>query len=160
MKLNLGAGEDQRPGFKNIDIRSLPGLDYIQDVVTLNQFENNSVSFIVAQHLLEYLPRKSLLPFLTECRRVLRNKAALEIRVTDYSLLTKQLYLNDISKEMGLYHEMVLALLYGKQEHEYDIRYNGFSSEFLQGVLVGAGFRTINLAKEDFDIILTSIKED
>ena len=29
MKLEFGAGERQTPGFKNVDVRDLPGIDYV-----------------------------------------------------------------------------------------------------------------------------------
>lgn len=155
--LNLGCGLDLRPGFVNIDIQDLPNVDKVSDVTKLD-WEDNSVDFIVAQHILEYLPRRCLMPALLEWKRVLKLDSPLEIRVTDLSHLTKSLYLNDISKEMGLHHEMVISLLYGKQKNPYDIRYNGFTSDFLQGLLMGLGFTLNNVVKEDFDVIITVVK--
>ncbi len=158
LKLNLGCGIDIRPGFVNIDIQSFPGVDLIADVSLLDEFKDESVDFLVAQHVIEYIPRKVLIPALLNWRRVLKPKAPLEIRVTDLSNLTKSLYLNDISQEMGLHHEMVISMLYGKQKNPYDIRYNGFTSDFLQGLLTGLGFELNNVVKEDFDVIITVVR--
>lgn len=158
LKLNLGCYKDLRPGFVNIDIQDFPGVDLIHDASTLLMYQTDSVDFIVAQHLIEYIPRKLTLSTLTEWRRVLKPKAPVEIRTTDLAIVTRSLYLNGISDEMGLHHEMVVSLLYGKQKDSFDLRYNGFTSDFLQGLLTGVGFKIINVVTEDYDVIITALK--
>jgi len=159
VRLNLGSGEDNRSNFVNIDIRNLPGIDIVTDAANLKAgFANDSVDFIVAQHLLEYIPRNKMLPALTEWKRVLKPGALLEIRVLDIAAVTKALYLNSVSKEMGLHHEMVLALLYGTQDNVYNTKLNGFTNEFLQGVLTGLGLTVVHTVEEDYDIIITAKK--
>lgn len=92
---------------------------------------------------------------LLEWKRVLKLGCDMEIRVTDISKLTRALYLNQVSNEMGLHHEMVLAMIYGAQTNQWDIRYNGFTSDFLQGVLTGIDFTIIGVAFEEYDVILS-----
>ena len=159
-KLNLGCGIDVREEeYINIDIQPLPDIDLVADVMELHFIPDGSISYIVAQHLLEYIPRPRMVETLNEWKRMLSVDSVLEIRVTDIGLVTKQLYLNDqVSKEMGLHNEMVLSLLYGKQLDEYDTRYNGFTSEFLQGVLTGCGFKIIGVVHEDYDVIISAMK--
>jgi predicted SAM-dependent methyltransferase len=159
VKLNLGCGTDIRPGFINIDIQEFPGVTKICDAIALSEFENDSVDFIVAQHLLEYIPRKHILSALAEWFRVLKKNAPLEIRITDLANVTRSLYLNGISDEMGLHHEMVVSLLYGKQRDQYDVRYNGFTPDFIQGVLVGVGYTINNVVLESYDVIITVVKQ-
>jgi ubiquinone/menaquinone biosynthesis C-methylase UbiE len=159
VKLNIGCGEDIREDFVNIDVQSFPGVQKIRAGNDLHDYADNSVDFIVASHLLEYIPRKEMLSYLTEWQRVLKPECALEIRVTDLAQLTKALYLNTISKEMGLHHEMVLSLIYGRQSTDHDIRQNGFTGEFLQGILTGLGFRIVNSVVEEYDIIVTAVKQ-
>lgn len=154
-KVNLGSGEDVRKGFLNIDIRDLKGVNFVADVRDLKEIESDSVLFLVAQHLLEYIPRADMLSTLKEWYRILKPKGRLEIRTTDIAKLTQSLYLNNISTELGMTEEMVLSLLYGQQLHEYDIRYNGFTSLFLQGILKGIGFTIEHNVYEDLDFILT-----
>ena len=158
VQLNLGCWTDIRPGFVNIDIQDYPGVNRVQDATSLSEWSSNTVDFIVAQHLLEYIPRKQMIPALTEWLRVLKKDAPLELRVTDLGNLTRSLYLNGISDEMGLHHEMVISLLYGKQKDKHDVRYSGFTSDFLQGVLVGIGYTINNVVIEGYDIIITAIK--
>jgi len=155
-KLNLGCGTDIRDEYVNIDIQSFPGINLIADVSDLNLISDESVEYIVAQHILEYIPRPRMVKTLNEWRRVLALGGVLEVRVTDMGLVTKQLYLNEVSKEMGLHTEMVVALLYGKQIDDHDTRYNGFTSEFLQGILAGCNFSIIGVTHEDYDVIISA----
>lgn len=154
-KVNIGCGNDIRDKFLNIDIQEFKGVDFVCDARDLEVIEDNSVKFLVAQHLLEYIPREDMVPTLQEWYRVLLPGGLLEIRTTDISKLTQALYLNNISPELGMTDEMVISLLYGQQLNKYDIRYNGFTSSFLQGVLKGIGFSIENNTYEDLDFILT-----
>lgn len=160
-KLNLGCGgSDIRTDAVNVDIQMFSGVDAAMNAFDLRVIDNDSVDFIVVQHLLEYIPRKHMLAAINEWRRILKPRVGhLEIRVTDISQLTKAMYLCGISKEMGLSDEMVIALLYGQQLDEYDIRYNGFTSSFLQGLLTGCGLVVVNNVIEDIDIIITGCKQ-
>lgn len=158
-RVNLGCGgEDVRDKFLNIDIQEFDGVDFVCDARDLKEVENDSVKFLVAQHLLEYIPRSDMVNTLKEWYRILSSDGHLEIRCTDISKLTQALYLHNISPELGMTDEMVISLLYGQQLHEYDIRYNGFTSSFLQGVLKGIGFVIEHNTYEDLDFIITAKK--
>lgn len=159
VKLNLGCGRDIRGGFTNIDVANYPDINMQADARKLDMYLDNSVDFIVAQHLLEYIPRKHMVLSLREWYRVLKPNGELEIRVTDLALLCRNLYQNGISPEMGMAEEMVTALIYGRQSNNWDIKYNGFTAGTLQGVMYGVGFRAIsNVAREDLDVIVTGVK--
>jgi ubiquinone/menaquinone biosynthesis C-methylase UbiE len=159
-KLNLGCGGiDIRPDFVNVDIQMFKGMDAAINAFDLRVMNDDSVNFIVAQHLLEYIPRQHMVTAILEWKRILEPEGMLEIRVTDLSQLTKALYLNSVSSEMGFSDEMVISLLYGQQLDAFDIRCNGFTPHFLQGVLVGLGFRVVSLVAEDLDFILTACKK-
>ena len=159
IKLNLGCGpQDIRPDYVNIDIVDYPGVDKVADARNLSFYENDSVEYIVAQHLLEYIPRKDMSSTLREWHRVLKQDSHLEIRVTDIATIFKSAFHNSISGEMGIPVEMVLSLLYGKQENENDIKLNGFSATYLQGVLSVLGFSCTNMVYENYDIILSAKK--
>ena len=153
--LNLGCGPlDIRPNCINIDIQPFNKDIRKEDVRNL-PFQNNYADYIVAQHILEYIPRRDMINTLKEWIRVLKPGHNMEIRVTDIGLLTKAMYLNQVSSEMGIYHEMVLALLYGAQICEYDTIYNGFTTEYLQGIIVGIGCNTIGINYEGHDVIIS-----
>ena len=156
-KLNLGSGTDIRPDYLNIDIVPYNGTNILCDIRHL-PLEDSSAEYIVAQHSLEYLPRRDVVPSLKEWRRVLKPGCHLEIRVLNLPALVKALFLNSISGEMGLPAEMVLALLYGGQKDKYNIIQSGFTSELLQGMLAGLGFQIASIVMEEHDIIVSAVK--
>jgi SAM-dependent methyltransferase len=158
-KINLGCGGDIRSDFVNMDIQLFPDIDAGMNAFDLRVIKDDSIDFIVVQHLLEYIPRKHMLSAINEWKRILRPEGHLEIRVVDLDFLMRSKYLNGVSKEMGLHSEMVISLIYGQQLNEYDIRYNGFDSELLEGILIGCGFSIANKVKEDIDIIVTGYKK-
>ena len=157
-KYNLGAGTDIRPGFINVDIQKFPGIQKKANVMSMPDIPDSSAEFIVAQHILEYIPRLMMIPTLKEWVRILQKDGVLEVRVTDLGELTKAMYLNQISGELGLHHEIVLSLIYGRQDDSWDIRYNGFTSDFLQGILRGLGLEITNATREDYDVIVSAKK--
>ena len=56
MKLEFGAGERQTPGFKNVDVRDLPGIDYVCEAWKIDeQVEENSVDQVHSRHFMEHL---------------------------------------------------------------------------------------------------------
>ncbi len=58
MKLHIGCGERFLPGYKHIDARAFPHVDYVTDKLdNLPMFKDNSVDEIYACHLLEHMPR-------------------------------------------------------------------------------------------------------
>lgn len=156
--LNLGCGTDIRDKFINIDINDYPGTDIVADVRFLNMIKDGTVDFIVAQHLLEYIPRKDMMSTILMWRRKLKYEGIIEIRVGDIAAIAKSMVLNDTQDGRGVSNEMVISLMYGKQRDKYDIRFNGFSKSYLEGILVACEFEIINIDSEEFDFIITIMK--
>lgn len=76
-RLNLGSGTDVRPGWVNLDIAPLPGVDVVHDLSELPlPFPDASFSTIVAKDILEHL---DWIPVLRELHRILRPGGRLEI---------------------------------------------------------------------------------
>ena len=77
MKLNLGCGKKLKEGFINVDIEN-PA----DKIVDLNkypyQFEDNSIDYILAEHIIEHLQNPN--KFLEEIHRILKvgGKARIE----------------------------------------------------------------------------------
>jgi hypothetical protein len=55
--LNLGCGFDKRPGYTNVDMNSFHSPDLVCDVLDLSVLPKNYYVEIVAQDILEHLPR-------------------------------------------------------------------------------------------------------
>lgn len=84
IRLDLGSGGKQRPGFYAVDHLMLPGVDIIAD---LNQafslLPDNSVCELYSRHTLEHV--QQFLPLMREIHRVCRADAVIEIIVPHFS---------------------------------------------------------------------------
>lgn len=89
MKLHLGCGKRDFPGFTNIDLADYPHIHYKRSADDLSPFENESVDLIYASHVLEYFPLAQVSKVLAEWRRVLKPGGILKLAVPDFENLTK-----------------------------------------------------------------------
>jgi SAM-dependent methyltransferase len=158
-KVNLGCGEDIRnSGFLNIDVRCLEGVDFVCDIRNLDVIDDDTFEYVVAQNVFQYIPRTDMLKTLIEWKRVIKPEGHLEIRLPNDDKFCQMRNLNNISPELGISFEMINALRYGQQLHEYDIVLNAFTPDFLNGILVAIGFKNIRYSSEDFDFIMVAQK--
>ena len=137
LKLHLGCGDRILPGFINIDIRELPGVDVSGcDAADLRRFESSSVDLIYACHVLEHFPRAKTLGVLIEWNRVLRPGGVLRIAVPDWDA-TVRVYRQ--TKD----YENLLNWIYGGCLHVNDRHYRQFTFAGLKTLLVEAGFKRV-----------------
>lgn len=81
MKLNIGAGAERFPGFKNVDFDERENPDYNFNVEKdVWPFEDNSVEEIIANHVLEHLG-DGFMHCMQEMYRVLKHGSSIHIRV-------------------------------------------------------------------------------
>lgn len=72
MKLHIGCGNRNLPGWKHYDIRKVDNhINYVGKAEDLSQFPDNSVEEIYACHLLEHFGRNEVDNVLKEWNRVL-----------------------------------------------------------------------------------------
>ena len=77
LRLHLGCGQAPIPGWVNIDVQALPGVDRVLDV--RDGLPYRDVAAIYAEHFLEHLDVAEGLACLAECRRVLALDGILRI---------------------------------------------------------------------------------
>ena len=69
LRLNLGAGMRSKPGFYNVDLLPLPGVDIVADLNDpLDALPDNCVEEIFSRHTLEHVSQ--FLPLLAEMHRI------------------------------------------------------------------------------------------
>ena len=144
MKLHIGCGEKYLPGYKHVDARNFPHVDYVTDKLDkLEMFENDSVDEIYACHILEHFPRVAMKPgkgggspLLKEWRRVLKVGGILRIAVPNFESIVEE-YLS--SRNL----ELVMGLLYGGQNYEYNFHYQTYDFKRLSALLKDAGFSEV-----------------
>ncbi len=134
IKLNLGCGEEIKSNYINID-KYNDKADLRIDVCNLKRFRDNSVSEILASHILQHIPRSLTKNALREWYRVLEDNGTIKIRVPNFELYLKQ-WLNsnsDYRYDLGLCH------ILGYEREGYP-HYNGFTPEKIKMLLTESGF--------------------
>jgi SAM-dependent methyltransferase len=82
-KLNLGCGRDIRPGYVNLDLAKIPGLDVVADLERFLPFRDDAFDEVFSSHVLEHV--RDLIPLLGELARICRPGAVLRIEVPHLS---------------------------------------------------------------------------
>ncbi len=149
-KLHLGCGKKYIPGFIHVDLADYPHIDYRRDVSDLSIFEDNSIELIYACHVLEHFKRYEVEKVLNEWHRVLVPSGILRLAIPDFEavVLVYEKY-KDI--------ELVMGLLYGGQQYEYNFHHVLFDFKYLEKLLKKAGFKNIhrydwrNTVHRDYD---------
>ena len=84
MKLHVGCGDVIIPGWTNLDIEELPGVDINDDIRTLEKIQNNSCDIIYASHVLEHVGRNEFGNVLRVWNRKLKINGVLRLAVPDF----------------------------------------------------------------------------
>ena len=138
IKLHIGCGTKNLPGWKHFDIRKIDDhIDCVGTAGDLLQFADNSISEIYACHLLEHFGRHQVDAVLAEWSRFLTDGGVLHIAVPDFEA---------IIAEYGQHKDLpsILGLLYGGQNYEYNFHYICFDFSDLRTRLEKAGFTQIS----------------
>lgn len=83
MKLHLGCGNDYKKGYVNCDISPEVKPDRIVDLERELPFKDNSISEIVANHVLEHV--QNFVPLVHEFHRVCKKGVKIKIKVPFYA---------------------------------------------------------------------------
>ncbi len=142
MKLNLGAGDERREGWVNVDLRA-DVADVVADVRHL-PFYDCVAGEIVAQDVLEHFSCDDTLAILKEWRRVLKPEGFLTLRVPNMHALAME-----IVKHWGdpfLY--TLIENIYGGHRWgpggSWDAHHWGWTPGSLRTDLMAAGFLVLN----------------
>jgi predicted SAM-dependent methyltransferase len=133
MKLNLGARTTKIPGFKNVDIKKMPGVDIVADISML-PLRDNTVDEIYASHCLEHFSHTMTVDVLKEWYRVLKKAGKLELAVPNFDQAIK-VYLTT-----GMLTDWLRNFLWGDQIYREAYHYTCFTKPTLMECLSEAGF--------------------
>lgn len=136
VRVNLGCGPIDIPGYVNVDMLPLPHVHYVCGVQRLNVFADASIDLLYACHVLEHVPRRELGETLAEWRRVLKPGGLLRISVPDFDLLLAMR-----AAEGSL--ASIQDPLFGSFEHAYDLHHSAFDAASLGARLTEAGFGSV-----------------
>ena len=137
IKLHLGCGNRYIPCFVHVDLADYPHIDYKSDVSDLSMFEDNSADLIYACHVLEHFKRYEVGRVLKEWHRVLKRGGILRVAVPDFEAIVKV-----YEKYRDI--ELIMGLLYGGQDYEYNFHHVGFDLKYLEKLFKKVGFKNIH----------------
>lgn len=139
MRVNLGCGHITAPGYINVDMRNLPGVDVVAEVGNL-PFEPDSLDEISSTHLLEHFPqeelRRRLLPY---WRGLLKPRGLFRAVTPDGAAMLT--HAADGSYAFSDFREV----LFGSQDYEGDFHFNLLTPHSLRELVQDAGFVDVDI---------------
>jgi ubiquinone/menaquinone biosynthesis C-methylase UbiE len=156
-KLNLGCGFDLREGHLNVDFQDFHKPDMLGDVRSLPTLPSGYFEEIVAQDVLEHLPRLDTPVALSEWNRLLRIGGLLHIRapnIVGLAELCVQPERQSIEDQ-----KLLVQCLFGTQAYNGDWHLTGFTEKLLRYYLVEAGFEVVKLTSRDHWLFETTARK-
>lgn len=139
VRVHLGCGSRELPGYVHVDLSDYPHIDHRHDIRSLPMFADRSVDLLYASHVLEYFDRVEVGPVLAEWRRVLAPGGTLRLAVPDFAALcTLYGQTGELSR--------VLGPLYGRwKAGPQTVLYHRTTYDFasLQEMLEQSGFHAV-----------------
>lgn len=146
-RINLGCGTDAREGYLNIDINAFNMPDLVADVRALDFLPGGYYEEVLAQDVLEHLPRMHTLQALRQWNRLLRMGGVLRLRVPDVLAVADML--RDPGQQEPSQQEALIQLLFGTQAYEGDFHCTSFTAVLLRHYLARAGFEAGEIGTMD-----------
>lgn len=138
MKINLGSGYKKYEGFINIDGDINCSPDYLVNLEkdTL-PFDDNSVSYIIAEHILEHIG-DGFFHLIQEIYRVSKNDTIIDIKVPHWR---HEVFLADPTHKRPI--TPLGLLLFSKKANYDDIKQNGHASKL--GIMYNVDFDIVDV---------------
>lgn len=141
LRLNLGCGTLPIPGFANVDMRLLPGVDIVAPAGAL-PVDSGSVTEIFSAHFLEHFSeeelRRTLLPYWTS---LLKPGGVFRAIVPDFEMMVSAWIENSIT------FTNLRSVIFGGQEYEGDFHYTMFTVESMAAILRDSGLVDIQVVE-------------
>ncbi len=119
MNIQVGAGGVLIEGFKNVDIRDVPGVDIVADACELDTIKTGEVEILFGHAVFEHFFLGHQLAALREWKRVIaRDGLLIMLAIPDFEAIAR-LYLNGASGVMGERFDLhnVYRYTHGEPEH-------------------------------------------
>ena len=146
-RLNLGCGYDHREGYLNVDINDFHSPDLVADVTNLHVLPAGRYREILAQDVLEHLPRTATVGVLREWNRLLQTGGTLNLRLP--SVLDLSLLLRAPENQSVEMQEKLIQCLFGTQAYNEDTHLTTFTEPLLRHYLDQAGFAVVKWGLRD-----------
>ena len=142
IKINLGCGPLDMDGYINIDMRDLPNVDIVTDVLNL-PFKEYEIDEIYTSHLIEHFTtmqmEKEILPY---WYKLLKEGGKLVAILPNIGFMAKTY------AEGKIPFDQLAELISGGQEYEGNYHLAVYDKDKMVNVLKKVGFREINVVEE------------
>jgi predicted SAM-dependent methyltransferase len=139
MKLHLGCGWRELPGYVHVDIARHPHIDHVHDIGQLPMFDDDSADIIYCCHAFEYFDRNDGLSAMIEWKRVLKPGGVLRLSVPDFAAL--------ITAYCGFGLKCIMGPLFGRMgipnTDEFIYHKTVYDSSSLKNMFSTAGFVSV-----------------
>lgn len=136
MKLHVGCGNVILPGWTNLDIEKLPGVDIVDDITTLTKIPDNSCDIIYASHVLEHVGRNEFEDVIRIWNYKLKKNGILRIAVPDFEKVI-------IWYQRTKHIIDIVGLVSGGQKTKYDYHKMIYDKKSLTEILLKMGFQDV-----------------
>jgi len=151
MRLHLGCGRIFKKGWENIDLYSdMPGV--IKMDIKKLEYPDKCADEILAQMVIEHVPRMECVPTLKEWCRVLKPDGLITIATSDLDGMVRDWLDKGHQVEVnGQIKDYIYNLrgIFGQQNEPGQFHYNGFDFNYLKICLEKAGFDRVTLMPPD-----------
>lgn len=165
-KINLGCGYDKREDYLNVDVDAACEPDLLIENGDFSVIPDNHFNEILANDVLEHIPRSKSLQVLIDWSGYLKKNGILKLQTTSILSVAEQMKKN---KKFSDHYGWSICL-FGNQAHPGDFHYTGFTEATLKVHLLAAGYRIESFeirdkwlfhvnAKKDYDLI-ESVKKN
>ena len=158
-KLNLGCGYDLRKGYINVDFQDFHKPDLVADVRDLSILPSGWFEEIIAQDVLEHLPRLDTPKALAEWNRLLRIGGLIYLRMPNIVGLAELLLSPE--KQSIENQKLLVQCLFGTQAYTGDWHLTGFTEPLVRHYLSDAGFEIVTMGSRDhwlFDVTAQKVR--
>jgi predicted SAM-dependent methyltransferase len=136
VRLHLGCGTVDLPGFINIDASPYPHVHFIRDVESPRLWQHDAADLIYASHVLEHVPWTRVPAVLARWRGFLKRGGVLRLSVPDFDALHDYYA---ATRDLA----WITPPLMGSQSDVYDVHRAVFSRTMLEALLREAGFSQV-----------------
>ncbi len=138
VRLHIGCGEVDAPGFINVDARYFPHVHLLRrDVAHLPEFADGSVDMIYLSHVLEHFRRGRQREILACYFGKLKPGGVLRLGVPDFDVLLR------MYEESGRDIRSIEQPLMGEQDYDLNCHFMIYNERYLTELLEGTGFREV-----------------
>jgi len=137
IRLHLGCGRVDLPGWVNIDAIQYPHVHLVDSNLEFNEFADSSLSMVYMSHILEHFTNKQSAELLYRIHKKLNTGGLLIISVPSFDSVVR------IYQDNGMSISGIMSLLLGGQDTQFNYHKSIYNSNSLALTLKQSGYNCI-----------------